>query len=51
MKIDANSDGNVDWNEFMNYILLESKQLLEMRKDVRFELISKVLVETPCYKE
>jgi len=34
MKIDANSDGKVDWSEFMNYILVESKQLLEMRKDV-----------------
>ena len=25
MKIDANSDGSVDWNEFSNYMLLENQ--------------------------
>jgi Ca2+-binding EF-hand superfamily protein len=25
MQIDANSDGGVDWNEFSNYMLLESQ--------------------------
>ena len=25
MKIDANSDGSVDWNEFTNYILMENQ--------------------------
>lgn len=25
MRIDANSDGTIDWNEFSNYMLLESQ--------------------------
>ena len=31
MKIDANSDGSVDWNEFMNYMLLENESLSTMK--------------------
>ena len=30
-KIDANSDGTVDWNEFMNYMLLENETLSSMK--------------------
>ena len=31
MKIDANSDGAVDWKEFMNYMLLENETLSSMK--------------------
>ena len=34
MKIDANSDGSVDWNEFMNYMLLENETLASMKAEV-----------------
>ena len=33
-KIDANSDGGVEWDEFMNYILLENQTLDLMKEEV-----------------
>jgi WD40 repeat protein len=33
MKIDANSDGSIDWEEFMNYMLLENQSLSVMRNE------------------
>ena len=30
MKIDANSDGSVDWDEFTNYMLLETQAASDM---------------------
>jgi WD40 repeat protein len=33
MRIDANSDGSIDWEEFMNYILLENETLSMMRAE------------------
>ena len=33
MRIDANSDGSIDWEEFMNYILLENESLSSMRAE------------------
>ena len=32
MKIDANSDGSVDWEEFTNYMLLENQACADMRE-------------------
>jgi Ca2+-binding EF-hand superfamily protein len=31
MKIDADAGGSVDWNEFMNYMLLENQTLSSMK--------------------
>ncbi len=36
MKIDANSDGTVDWDEFMNFMLLENQSLDTMTVDSTF---------------
>ena len=33
MRIDADSNGTVEWNEFMNYMLLENETLQSMKKD------------------
>lgn len=33
MRIDANSDGSIDWEEFMNYMLLENQSLSVMRSE------------------
>ena len=38
MKIDADSNGNVDWDEFMNYMLLENETLSSMKAE-HFEYI------------
>ena len=40
MKIDANSDGTVDWNEFTEYMLLENegKELIQANSSNGFEL-------------
>ena len=40
MKIDADSGGSVDWNEFMNYMLME-KQTLSKMKQEQFSYIYK----------
>jgi Ca2+-binding EF-hand superfamily protein len=32
MRIDADSNGDVDWNEFMNYMLIENNTLSSMKK-------------------
>lgn len=32
MRIDANSDGEVNWDEFMNYVLLENQNMASMRE-------------------
>ena len=33
MKIDADSGGSVDWNEFMNYMLIENTTLSSMKQE------------------
>ena len=33
MKIDADSNGSVDWPEFMNYMLLENQTLSSMKRE------------------
>lgn len=38
MKIDADSNGSVDWPEFMNYMLLENQTLSSMKRE-NFEYI------------
>jgi WD40 repeat protein len=38
MKIDADSNGSVDWNEFMNYMLLENETLSSMKAE-HFEYV------------
>jgi len=32
MKIDADSNGSVDWPEFMNYMLIENHTLSSMKR-------------------
>ena len=34
MKIDADSNGSVEWPEFMNYMLLENQTLALMKKEL-----------------
>lgn len=34
MKIDADSNGSVEWPEFMNYMLLENQTLTLMKKEL-----------------
>lgn len=46
MKIDADSNGSVDWNEFMNYMLLENETLSSMKAE-HFEYV-KSNVEDPA---
>ena len=36
MKIDADSGGTVDWNEFMNYMLIENTTLSQMKQEHSF---------------
>jgi hypothetical protein len=33
MRIDTNSDGSIDWDEFMNFIILENENLSHMRDE------------------
>lgn len=33
MRIDADSNGSVEWHEFMNYMLLENQTLNAMKKE------------------
>ena len=33
MRIDADSGGTVDWNEFMNYMLIENTTLSSMKQE------------------
>ena len=33
MKIDADSNGSVEWHEFMNYMLLENQTLASMKQE------------------
>ena len=40
MKIDADSGGSVDWNEFMNYMLIENTTLSSMKQE-HFSYIKK----------
>jgi hypothetical protein len=38
MKIDADSNGSVEWHEFMNYMLLENQTLSSMKQE-HFEYV------------
>lgn len=46
MKIDADSNGTVEWNEFMNYMLLE-KQTLSNMKTEHFEYVKSKKPDPP----
>jgi len=39
MKIDANSDGSVDWDEFTNFLLSENQGIDQMGKDSQADFI------------
>jgi len=41
MKIDADSNGSVEWNEFMNYMLLVNQTLSSMKKE-HFEYVKSI---------
>lgn len=50
MKIDANSDGCVDWTEFSNFMLLESRGRGQMWEDhVSSEIVPSEIRQTPKY--
>lgn len=38
MRIDADSGGDIDWPEFMNYMLIENNTLSSMKKE-HFEYV------------
>jgi len=46
MKIDADSNGSVEWNEFMNYMLLVNQTLSSMKKE-HFEYIKSIEQDPP----
>jgi hypothetical protein len=46
MKIDADSNGTVEWPEFMNYMLLENQTLSSMKRE-HFEYV-KVSKQDPA---
>ncbi len=46
MKIDADSNGSVEWNEFMNYMLLENQTLSNMKTE-NFEYIKSKKPDPP----
>ena len=46
MKIDANSDGSVDWDEFTNFMLLENQAAVDMAERSHAERLQEV--EPPC---
>jgi hypothetical protein len=46
MKIDADSNGSVEWNEFMNYMLLENQTLSNMKTE-HFEYIKSKKPDPP----
>ncbi len=56
MKIDADSNGSVEWNEFMNYMLLENQTLSNMKTE-HFEYVKSKLPDPPpshnklCHKK
>jgi len=39
MKIDANSDGTVDWDEFTNFLLSENQGIDQMGKDSQADFV------------
>lgn len=56
MKIDADSNGSVEWNEFMNYMLLVNQTLSSMKKE-HFEYVKSTEQDPPpsslksCHKK
>lgn len=50
MKIDADSNGSVDWNEFMNYMLLENETLSSMKAE-HFEYVKSNIADPEPKKE
>ena len=50
MKIDADSNGSVEWNEFMNYMLLENQTLSSMKQE-HFDYIESKKPDPPPNKE
>lgn len=49
MKIDADSNGDVDWDEFMNYMLLENETLSQMNAE-HFEYVKTDIEDPPPTK-
>lgn len=50
MKIDADSNGSVDWDEFMNYMLLENETLSSMKAE-HFEYVKSNDFDPPPHKD
>lgn len=50
MKIDADSNGSVDWDEFMNYMLLENETLSSMKAE-HFEYVKSNEFDPPPNKD
>ena len=49
MKIDADSNGSVEWHEFMNYMLLENQTLSSMKQE-HFEYVKSNKLDPPPHK-
>ena len=50
MRIDADSNGSVEWNEFMNYMLLENQTLSSMKQE-HFEYVKSNKPDPAPHKE
>ena len=50
MKIDADSNGSVEWHEFMNYMLLENQTLQDMKQE-HSEYVKSNKPDPPPHKE
>jgi hypothetical protein len=46
MKIDADAGGSVEWDEFMNYMLLENQTLNQMKHEL-FEYVNPQIPDPP----
>lgn len=51
MKIDADSNGSVEWNEFMNYMLLENQTLSNMKTENFSYIKSKTSDPPPSHEQ
>ena len=51
MRIDADSGGSVDWNEFMNYMLIENTTLSSMKAELfEYQTYIHNTTQEPQYK-
>lgn len=49
MRIDADSNGSVEWHEFMNYMLLENQTLSSMKQEIS-EYVKSNKTDPPPHK-